>query len=75
MRALTCFYCREAGKSNNNHNASLCCNFSAEEFKILKLKFEKKEKERKEKGNKTKQNYNINDEDGDSSYLQFPDES
>ena len=48
--------------------------FSAEEFKPLKLKFEKKEKERKEKGGKTEQNYNINDEDGDSSYIQFPDD-
>ena len=41
---------------------------------ILKLKFEKKEKERKEKGEKTEQNFSINDEEGESSYTQFPDD-
>ena len=38
------------------------------------MKLEKKEKERKEKGDKTEQNFSINDEDGESSYTQFPDD-
>ena len=46
MRPLHCFYCKEALKPNSSHNSSLCENFTNEEFKIIKTKFEQ-ERERK----------------------------
>ena len=38
------------------------------------MKFYKKEKEKKEKNSKTEQNYNINEDDGEPTYPQFPDD-
>ena len=52
MKTLNCFYCKEALKSNSGHNSSLCTNFTDEEFKIIKNKFEEKDRERKTRENR-----------------------
>ena len=72
MRVLNCFYCKEASKTNCNHNSSLCTNFTDEEFKIIKNKFEKKDRERKDKGERNEENCSISTEEEESTYSQYP---
>ena len=56
MWPLQCFYCKEALKSNSSHNASLCENFTNEEFSIIKSKFDQ-QRQAKEKENATEETW------------------